>query len=185
MRWRWWAACWAVCGPGLGWGATIVATLTSAVSLARPRARATDDGLLLSPSPAPAAARAHSWPAGPVRSRERRAALYWSEGDHRLPLQVVSCGRSSQVTPHLIQQDTEAGGHAAITPQWGQGSSDILMRQPVVRCKWPQSSVNSDNISIFSCYMALPLKEFIKTLCSCFVLLLKFNAFGFVAVCGK
>ena len=100
MRWRWWAACWAVCGPGLGWGATIVATLTSAVSLARPRARATDDGLLLSPSPAPAAARAHSWPAGPVRSRERRAALYWSEGDHRLPLQVVSCLRSPAARWH-------------------------------------------------------------------------------------
>ena len=105
-----------------------------------------------------------SW-AGEEQGSYRRAALYWSEVTTGPPLQVVSRARSSsQVTPHLTQQPGYRGRrscchHTAVrTPlQW---HSDETTHQ-----KWPQSSVNSDNISIFFCYMALPLKEFLKSLC--------------------
>ena len=107
-----------------------------------------------------------SW-AGEEQGSSRRAALYWSEVTTGPPLQVVSRGRTIAAARwhHTwpSSQDTEAGGHAAITKQWGQPlqwHSDETTHQ-----KWPQSSVNSDNISIFFCYMALPLKEFLKSLC--------------------
>ena len=75
-----------------------------------------------------------SW-AGEEQGSYRRAALYWSEVTTGPPLQVFSRGRTIAAARwhHTwpSSQDTEAGGHAAITQQWGHRSSDILMRQPI------------------------------------------------------
>ena len=50
------------------------------------------------------------------------------------------------------------------------------------RCKWPQSSVNSDNISIFSCYMALPLKGVHKDIVFLFCFVIEVQC---IWVCGS